>query len=378
MPPPPTPKSPYELRFNAPALGGKTGVDTDIVPGYDYPALPGALNSPDVNLTKQFTIPRDVVLSRKGWFAPDTTYPDDFKDNTEDDTETEGQGDGYTSPLDRIWPDSPKDFLWPDTGPWDAVWPDSMPWDHDENVARDKRKKKKKNAANLDSMFPGGVRYGFRFMYNPSVLTFGIGMTRGVNTSYLLSGKATAYPSGVSATGSSIGLSFPISRIDDLALMKPITGQSAWDLMNKPVNWTSDLTTDEMIAMYGRGSFGSNITIPNINTDTVKSQVTKSDLDGIAARGTMYDIDFLLRTVLGRQWLTFYRGYTADVGLAFSIPLVLYLSATMIYRVRLTSIGFTHKMFTPDMIPTFTEVTLGFERIPDVQNYSLDPKSKDK
>lgn len=373
---PESPKSPYELRFNAPALGGLTGVDTDVVPGRDIPPIPGGMFVNDVDLSKQFKVPRDVVLSRKGWFAPDLTLPDDFKDNTDDDVEQE-EPEEDSSWLDNVWPDSPRDFLWPDSGPWDAVWPDSLPWNHDENVKRDKRKKKKKDKT-LNSFFPGGVRYGYRFMYNPSVLTFGIGLTRGVNTSYMLSGNATAMPSGVSATGSSIGLSFPISRIDDLALLRPITGKSAWDLIQQESTIISDFTTDQIIAMYGKGSFGSDITIPGIDSDRVMSTVTKSDLDSIAARGTMYDIDFMFRTSLGRQWLTLYRGWTADTGIAFSIPLILYLSSTMIYRVRLTSIGFTHKMFTPDMIPTYTEVTLGFERIPDVQNYSLDPKEKDK
>lgn len=366
MPVAPEYSTPYELRFNAPALGGDSGVDIDVVPGRDALATAGGLFAPDVT-KDQIKLPRQEVLSRKGWFAPDLTLADDWKDNTDDDTEEEDPEED-SSWLDNVWPDAPKDFLWPDT----------MPWNRDEREKRDKKKKKKKNANILNSMFPGGVRYGYRFMYNPSVLTFGIGLTRNVNTSYMLSGNATAMPSGISATGSSIGLSFPISRVDDLSLMKPITGKSAWDLIQNPSGWTSDYSTDEIIKMYGEGSFGSGVTIPGISGKKVKSAVTKSDIDGIASRGTMYDIDFMLRTSLGRQWLTLYRGWTADTGIAFSVPLVLYLSSTMIYRVRLTSIGFTHKMFTPDMIPTYTEVTLGFERIPDVQNYSLDPKEKDK
>lgn len=213
----------------------------------------------------------------------------------------------------------------------------------------------------------GAVVYGFKFMYNPAVLDFGISSTDNVNLGYIASGRSTAMPIGATQTGSGISLSFPITRIDDISLIRSQTYsvrnehyQRALDKWNeggqvgdKPKS-SQPITSyllDNLKWAYGRK--GSKV-------------VTQEDLREIMERGTMYDLEFLFRTVLGRRWRTLYRGYTADVGLAFGVPLKLVLSSTMIYRVRLTNISFSHKSFTPDMIPMYTDVSLTFDRIPDV------------
>lgn len=194
--------------------------------------------------------------------------------------------------------------------------------------------------------------YGFRFMYNPAVIDFGLGSTDGVNPGYLYSGKATAMPTGITSSAA-LNINFPISRVDDLLMLSS---------KRKDGN---QYTQREIDALYGR-----------VDRSQMKGQtgqgrggfqpVTSDDLYKISTLGTMYDLEFLFRATLGKAWRTAYRGITADVGMFFSVPLILTLSNSMVYRVRLSSVGYSHKSFTPDMVPIYTELSLGFERIPDV------------
>ena len=325
----------YTIEFNAPAL---MSADTTRMPGLDVNFKEDErsmrINQSGIGKDRGelLEVNRSQVLRRKGFFIPDTTYADDWADN-EDDEYVEGEGaSGLTA----------------------------------DQQARSQASSVKPTLANVNNLFPNGKKFGFRFMYNPVTLQFSTGLTRGVNTSYIFSGAAKAYPSGISSTNSSIGMNFPISRVDDMGIVEMIMSRVRAGDQNI-INET-----------YGAvGSVQPPIAIQGIRG--IDHRVSMLDVSEIAKKGTMYDLDYLFRTMLGRQWKTAYRGYTADVGLAFSVPMMLYLSASMIYRVRVSQISYTHKIFTPDMIPTYTEVSLGFERIPDVIEWDTtnpDPTSE--
>lgn len=197
--------------------------------------------------------------------------------------------------------------------------------------------------------------YGFKFMYNPATVDFSVSVHNGVNIGYLYSGANSAMPTGVEPSGSNIALTFPIVRIDDMQYIhkKAVTRPANDDLHSSRTVVTTTYSVDATgpQAIYGKtGAFF----------------VDQTDINGIGSRGTMYDLEFLFRAALGRSWHTVYRGATADVGLLFSVPMKLVLSATMVYRVRLSNVSFTHRSFTPDMVPIYTDVALSFERIPDV------------
>ena len=194
--------------------------------------------------------------------------------------------------------------------------------------------------------------YGFKFMYNPTVIDFNVSTYDGVNIGYIYSGKSTALPTGVESSGSMINVSFPITRVDDMQAIKAqytkMRVYNGSSIRNETVRTYS---VEDAQALYGKpGAF-------NVDADDIK---------GIAERGTMYDLEYLFRATLGRQWKTVFRGQTADVGIVFSVPLKLYLADKMVYRVRMRGISFTHRSFTPDMVPLYTDVSLSFERIPDV------------
>lgn len=212
----------------------------------------------------------------------------------------------------------------------------------------------------------GFEAYGFRFPFNPASLDFQVSSTTNVNLGYIMSSSNSAMPTGLSTDGGgSISLQIPLSRVEDMQAITMTTSRSIEYVGGGGMLGTvvrQEFTADDIARLYG---------------STAQSTVTSEDLAGIATRGTMYDLEFLFRACLGKAWTTMYRGRTADVGLLFGVPLVLTLNRLdgagtgiydggMRYRVRLSGINFTHKSFSPTMIPLYTELGLSFDRIPDV------------
>ena len=213
----------------------------------------------------------------------------------------------------------------------------------------------------LDRQGEGFVLYGFRFPFNPASLDFQISSTTNVNIGYVLAGSSTAMPTGLSTVASSINFQIPLSRVDDMmAIRKLNVIKDGYGGGVVTATQGIAYTVKDVGRLYGM--------------DGTYSGVTSDDLEGIVQRGTMYDIEYLLRTCLGKPLDTVYRGKTADVGLLFGVPLVLTLGSLdgkyrggMRYRVRLAGVSYTHKSFTPNMVPLYTELNLSFERIPDVK-----------
>ena len=185
-----------------------------------------------------------------------------------------------------------------------------------------------------DSVLDPKVRYGFRFHYNPSEISFGTQNIDGVDPSVIVSGLDKAMP--VAADGASIGLTLYLNRIEDMSFLE--RGDRG------EVKLWRDLYA-------GR----------RISTD---------DLKQLAERGTAYDLEFLFRAALGRPYRTALRGETADLGVIVGLPLLLNLGGRMRFVGRLGSLQYTHTSFTQDMIPMFTAVNISFSRVPDAAQFS--------
>lgn len=340
MPPVPNPNA-YTIKFNAPAL---ISADISRYPGNDSTSMADRLEGPrgEVVGNNLIEVPRNDVILRKGFFIPDTSFASDWQD-TADDEDLQEDGSGtqeYSSPLTDL------------SNPFDA----GRRWFNERFGGSDTDEDNSNIPDKLthSTMFPNNQKFGFRFMYNPPQLQFTIGIPQNVNASYILQSPDTGLP--ITSTGSRVNLQLEIMRVDDMSIISWAIEQAKNDsqLLNK---------------LYGSGA----ATLPSHLPDPsrVSNGVTIEDLEEIRAKGTMYDLDFLFKTTLGRQWNTVYRGTTADIGIAFSQPLMLYLSKSMVYRARLTSINYTHLLFTPEMVPLHTVLSLGFDRIPDGTSSSV-------
>ena len=292
----------YSVKFNAPLYSYAAGKD------------PVALARNMANNSGPFTASvngnGNVKTDRKGWVIPDTSLTNAY------DVSSEGVEDTSIS----------------------------VP-----NPQRQRGVKGRPVPSDTGNILTGvSTIYGFRFLYNPATVKFDTSVSSdGLNLGYTFSGQSTSMP--ITSVGSGLGFTFPISRVDDIAVIKKSGGR--YSLSNGA----------SLQENYFDGSLGS-----IVNGVSRKKGVTEDDLRGIATLGTMYDLNFLFRAVTIRDFSTKYRGRTADIGILYGTPLILYLSANMVYRVRLTNISYLHRSFTANMVPMYTEVSLGFERIPDV------------
>lgn len=192
-------------------------------------------------------------------------------------------------------------------------------------------------------LVPNGIRYGFRFMYNPAEIQFQMSPVPGLDPGVIISGLGRSFPMG-DEDGGSIQLTTYLNRIEDMAF---ITSTDGGYRMTTGINPYGD-----------RG-------------------LTEAQQKGIYTRGTGFDLEYLFRTTLGRPFPTKTRGITADIGLILGLPLLLNLGGRMSYTGRLTGLSYTHMYFTADMVPTFTAVSMSFTRFPDATRFNATPNPGD-
>lgn len=187
-------------------------------------------------------------------------------------------------------------------------------------------------------LVPNGVRYGFRFTYNPSEVSFQMSPIPGIDPGVIISGLGRSFPMG-DEDGGSIQITTYLNRIEDMAFLRPT--KNGW------------------------GYAGVN---PYGNRDIPQEHKT-----GIATRGTGYDLEYLFRATLGKPYNTQRGIVTADIGLILGLPLLLNLGGGMTYTGRLTGLSYSHMYFTSDMVPTFTQVSMSFTRFPDAVSFNEEP-----
>jgi hypothetical protein len=100
-------------------------------------------------------------------------------------------------------------------------------------------------------------------------------------------------------------------------------------------------------------------------TDTTGGR--PNELRDIYNKGTMYDVEFLLKILMGgvsyRSWL---RGndLTSDLGFAIPQPVELHLGNRLRYVISVTNFSLKHVIFNDRMVPLFTTLSIAANRIP--------------
>jgi hypothetical protein len=110
------------------------------------------------------------------------------------------------------------------------------------------------------------------------------------------------------------------------------------------------------------------------------TQLSKEDMIGIQTRGTEYDLEYLYRVMNGEplknQALLKSGQPTSDFGYFTGMPFWLHMHDNMRYRVGMSNIGINHIVFTEQMIPVLTEVSVDLLRIPALETMKLTKKEK--
>jgi hypothetical protein len=174
--------------------------------------------------------------------------------------------------------------------------------------------------------------YGFQFQYNPGTVAMTYFTAPNVDPALYTSGQEMFNLSGVSGSQGSVSFQIVINRIFD---------------------------------MQYYNSLGY------IRDGVVKSSIySKPPLDNeevdVYNKGTMYDIEYLLRTLMGFTMDSYLRGNnTSDMGWLPATPVELHLGKTMRYLGTVNSVSLNHMIFDERMVPLLTTVDIAFARLPD-------------
>jgi hypothetical protein len=182
--------------------------------------------------------------------------------------------------------------------------------------------------------FSGLNKYGFQFLYNPGIISMNVSGTAAVDYMKYVASPLNVMPD----TGTSGSISFQIllNRMHDFQYIR-----SDGSLRN-------DLTIEQV---YGSAA-------PAGATD---------ELAKIHRLGTMYDIEYLFKTIVGFEMKTQLRGTTADLGFLIGRLVELHIGKSMRYLVVIDSVGITHSLFDNRMVPLSSIVTISASRVPDFQ-----------
>lgn len=186
-------------------------------------------------------------------------------------------------------------------------------------------------------------KYGFQFLYNPASIDMSyIGVAQ-TDISLTMAGKDRI--NYIPAVGGSGGISFdvPLNRMYDMRYYNT-DGTLKKSAVN--ANLYSPRTP------WGKG-------------DPESAEIF-NEQQAIYNKGTMYDVEYLLRTLLGYTMKSSMRHeLTADMGVFARRPVELHLGPKLRYRGYVSGLSVRHLMFNERMVPIMSSLHIDFNRYPD-------------
>lgn len=172
--------------------------------------------------------------------------------------------------------------------------------------------------------------YGFKFLYNPKEVGMTWGIATGVNWEVVQSGQDKSTPVSLGLLNSTISFSVLLNRTNDMAYLD------------------------------------SNGLITGVK-DPYPFTVPTADLQEIYKRGTMYDMEYLFKTIMGLNstYNSTLNGKTADAGWLNGLPVELHLGDGLRYLVRIGSLEVKHLIFNDRMVPILSNVDMTCHRFYD-------------
>lgn len=184
--------------------------------------------------------------------------------------------------------------------------------------------------------------HGFQFQYNPTNISMSYLGSPSVDITYLASGKDKFNFMGTGATQSTIGFQVLLNRVYDMKYYTP-SGQL----------------------------------VPGAKNIYSPRQPDAAEQKEIYNKGTMYDLEFLLRTLLGITMPSYMRGgETADMGFVAAVPVELHLGQSLRYLVWIGGLTVNHVLFNERMVPLFSTVDISCNRMPDFAALKTDSTKK--
>ena len=193
---------------------------------------------------------------------------------------------------------------------------------------------------------------GFRFQYNPGSISMAYAGTPLVDPNFEASGQDRFNLVGTGVTQSTIQFQILINRMFDMKYY-----------------WRED----------DKGHTAGTLKLPS--ADLYGTTVSEKTQKAIYNLGTMYDLEYLLRTLMGYTMKSYMRDYsflstggTADMGYLGARPVELHLGKNLRYLVYVTGIMVEHVIFDSRMVPIFSNVSITCSRLPDYQQVAKGTK----
>lgn len=180
----------------------------------------------------------------------------------------------------------------------------------------------------------GMNKYGFQFLYNPGTISMNVSGTAAVDYMKYVASPLNVMPD--TGTSGSIGFQLLLNRMHDFQYLKP------------------------------DGSLRNDLTVQQVYGSSAPAGAAE-ELAKIYKLGTMYDIEYLFKTVVGFEINTQLRGTTADLGFLIGRLVELHIGQSMRYLVVINSIDITHALFDSRMVPISSIVQINASRVPDFQ-----------
>lgn len=182
-------------------------------------------------------------------------------------------------------------------------------------------------------------RYGFQFLYNPGSIAMTYGPTPDIDPSMMASGMEDFNLINTNVLQSSISFEVLLNRMLDI----------------KYINKDGSLNSEKSIdALW-----------PQNKPDAATLKLIRN-------RGTMYDVEFLLQTMFSYEPIrSQLRGKTSDIGFLGAFPVELHLGNKLRYVAIIENITVNHVIFTDDMVPMFSTLSITAKRIPDYRGNNV-------
>jgi hypothetical protein len=131
--------------------------------------------------------------------------------------------------------------------------------------------------------------------------------------------------------------------------------------------WSIDLylnRMEDLSYINSDGSLVNDLSPLQVYPETVDA----SELKKIYNKGTMYDLEYLFRTLNGgdSDYNSELRGETSDIGWIAGIAVEFHMGNGLRYLGQITSIDINHAVFNDRMVPMLTTVTIKASRFYDL------------
>lgn len=206
-------------------------------------------------------------------------------------------------------------------------------------------------------------KYGFKFLYNPQTVQMAWGLLNYMSPPY----EATAQdPFQVISAGlmaSVVSFELLLNRIEDFKFIDENgLSNNTWNNALDKENAILSLENVQDPALRQR--ILDSFTSPSFPYPEI---VTNDELKEIYKKGTMYDLEYLLKTLNGPDgtFTSKLNGDTADRGWLRPTIVELHLGTSLRYRVRLSEFSVNHIIFNPRMVPILSSVKLTCNRYAD-------------